>query len=159
MITALRNKAVDVVPTIEPAATQMIDMGVAHRLASAQDVVPWLQDTFFVTSAAFERSHPKAVVGFLKAYLRAAQEIVANGPQWKPEYVDVLVRWSGIPAKVFTQIPGLPYYGQFGKIDLDSLARQEALWLSLGLVSEKVDPASLVDSSAIDEARTERGIQ
>ncbi|HUZ74954.1 MAG TPA: ABC transporter substrate-binding protein [Stellaceae bacterium] len=159
MVTALRNKAVDVLPTIEPTATQMVNAGLAHRLASEQDVVPWFQDVFFVSSAKFIREHPSAVVGFLKAYLRAAQKIVANGPNWAPEYVDALTRWSGIPAKILKSVPGVPYYGQFGTIDVASLAREEVMWRSMGVITAKVDPATLVDSSAIDEARKELGIR
>lgn len=159
MVTALRNKAVDVLPTIEPAATQMIKAGLAHRLASEQEVVPWFQDVFFVSSAKFIRAHPKAVVGFLKGFLRAAQEIVSHGPSWQPEYVDVLTRWSGIPAKILQSVPGVPYYGQFGTIDVASLGRQEAVWQAMGVITAHVDPASLVDSGPITEARREMGIR
>jgi NitT/TauT family transport system substrate-binding protein len=159
MVTALQNKAVDVLPTIEPTATQMVDAGLAHRLASEYEITPWLQDTFIVSSAAFVQAHPAAVVGFLKAYLRAAQEIVAHGPRWTPEYVDILVRWSGLPADILSKVPGVPYYGQYGTISMDSLARQEAMWTTLDLVKQHVDPAAIVDTSLIDQARKDMGIR
>lgn len=158
MVTAFRNKAVDVLPTIEPIAAEMVEAGLAHRLASDQDITPWIQNTYFVSSQSFVRAHRAAVVGFLKAYLRAAREIVAQGPNWTPDYVDVLTRWSGIPADILRKVPGVPYYGQLGTIDIDSLARQEELWMKLGLVTERVEPTSIVDSSAIDAARSALGI-
>jgi NitT/TauT family transport system substrate-binding protein len=159
MVMALQNKAADVLPTIEPTASQMVEAGIAHRLVSDGDITPWIQNTYFVSSQKYVREHRAAVVGFLKAYLRAAQEIVTHGPHWAPEYVDTLTRWSGIPADILSKVPGVPYYGQLGTIDVDSLARQEDLWMKLGLVKARVEAASLIDSSAISEARKEMGIK
>lgn len=159
MIAVFRNKAVEVMGTIEPSATQLVDQGLAHRLASENDVVPWLQDSFFVSSSNFMRAHPQAAVKFLKGYLRAAREVVANGPKWMPEYTEILHRWSGLPQDVINKVPGVPYYGQFGRIKEDSLAREEKLWQSFGDVKKWVNPSELVDTSAIVEARKEMGIQ
>lgn len=158
MVAVFRNKAVDVMATIEPRATQMVEDGLAHRLASENEIVPWMQDSFFVSSAKFMKAHPQAAVKFLKGYLRAAREIVANGPKWMPEYTNILHRWSGMPKDVIDKVPGVPYYGQFGRVKEKSLAREERLWQKFGDVKKWVDPSKIVDTSAIVEARKEMGI-
>jgi len=157
-IAALRNKAVDAIGTIEPFATIIEDQGLGKKLASDQDIVPWFQESYFVASAAYIDKHRDAATRFFKAYLKAAQEINAAGPKWTPEYLKELAKWTQLPEAEIAKVPGPPYYGQFGTINADSIARQEDYWVSIGVVKQKVDTNSLIDPSVITAARAQAGL-
>jgi len=158
-IAALRNQAVDVLTVVEPIATLMQTQGLAVKLASDQDVIPWLQATYFIASAKYIHDHPTVVSAFLKGYLRAARDVtVANG-QWTPELLHEVVKWSKQPEADIAKVPGPAYVGQLGAINRVSLARQQDYLVDIGEVKQKTDPDALIDEGPLNAARHELGIQ
>jgi hypothetical protein len=55
-------------------------------------------------------------------------------------------KWSGQDRSVFAAIPG-PTYPGVGKINPDSIRRQQNLWLSIGMMKTPVPIGALVDES------------
>jgi NitT/TauT family transport system substrate-binding protein len=154
---AFRNKAVEVMTSVEPLVSEMVVQGLATRLTSAEKVMPWFQESFFAAPAAWVDKNHATTVRYLKAYLRAAKEVVDNGPRWNPQFAEILARWTEIPMATINGIAGPPYYGSLGVIRVESLAKQQVFWAEQGFVAETIDPASLVDHRDLDEARRQLG--
>jgi ABC-type nitrate/sulfonate/bicarbonate transport system substrate-binding protein len=152
-LAALQNKAVDVLSSVEPTVGELVDQGLAVRLASSVDVMPWFQESYLAGSSDWLSKHQQAVASFLKAYLHAAKDITDNGPKWNPEHAQILSNWSKVPVANITRLPGPGYVGQYGAIRPEALARQQVFWASEGLVKTQVEPASIFDSSYLDQAR------
>jgi ABC-type nitrate/sulfonate/bicarbonate transport system substrate-binding protein len=154
---ALQNKAVDVVASVEPEATAIVDKGVGVRLVTTQDVIPDLQNGFLVASADYIKTNRATVVRFLKSCLLTEQEIVKNGTSFTPDVVTILQRWTELPLDLVQKLAP-PYFGQYGMINVKALKDQQAYWQSKNLLPEKVDVESMIDSSMLTEARAELGI-
>jgi NitT/TauT family transport system substrate-binding protein len=157
-LAGLRNKSVDALAGIEPIVTQIVAQNVGIRLLSTQDVIPWFQESFFIASEKYLKSNRSAATRFLNAYLRAAKEINEAGGKWTPEFIAIVARWSQLPEAAISQIPGPAYYGQFGAINTDSLSRQQDYFASINQVKQKIDPATIVDASIINDARRQAGM-
>ena len=157
-IAALRNRSVEVLAAADPVATVLETQGFGMKLASDQDVAPWLQISFLIASEKYVQDHRATVTAFLKAYLRAAKDIDASGGKWTPELLHELTTWTKISEADLKRIPGPPYYGQFGTISKVSLARQQDYLAGLGQVKNKIDIDSLVDDAPLMAARNEMGI-
>jgi NitT/TauT family transport system substrate-binding protein len=150
-LSALHNKAVDVQGLPEPIATQLQVQGLAHKWIALSDVAPWFKEGFIAASAGFARDHHDALVRFMQAYLRAAQDIRRANGKWTPELVASTAKWTQLPESTIRQIPGPAYPGD-GSIDNASVAHQEDFWHQRGLVANVVPPGAFIDTSALREA-------
>jgi NitT/TauT family transport system substrate-binding protein len=150
-IAAFRNKAVDVQGVPEPIATELQEQKLGHKWISLSTVAPWFNDGFVAASATFARDHHVALVGFLRAYLRAVREIERAHGTWTPELVTSVAKWTQLPPSLIRQVPGPAHAGN-GHIDISSLAKQENFWIKRGLVPAFVPPGDIVDTSALREA-------
>lgn len=151
--TALRNHAVDVQAAVEPTATELEREGLGHKWLSYNDAVPWFQDVYLGASPAFARDHHDAIRRFLIAYLRAAQDVDRSGPGWSPKMAAEVAKWTQLPLATIMQVPGPPYVGQLGSVDLPSLERVQTFWVNRGLVKTATPLNDLLDLTALDEAR------
>jgi len=158
-IAAFKNKAVDVQAAVEPIVTMLEARGLAKRWKSYKDAVPWFQETYFAASPAFLKSNSEAAKRFLAAYLKGAQDVNASGGKWTPALLDTLAKWSKLPKKILTRIPGPAYVGYFGKIDVAAIERQQEIWLKHGAVKRKVDVKAIIDTSFLEAARKQAGIK
>jgi ABC-type nitrate/sulfonate/bicarbonate transport system substrate-binding protein len=147
-LPALRNKQYDAMSVTEPLATEFQKMGVAHRWLSYQDVIPSFQSAYLAIGPAFARDHHDAAVRFVRAFMRACRDIAASNGKWTPELIDSESKWSGLDRSAFAAIPGPAYPGD-GKIDIDSIRRQEQLWLALNMLQKKVPIDALIDDSYV----------
>ena len=147
-LPALRNKQYDAMSVPEPIATQFEKLGAAHKWLTFQDVLPSFQTAFLALSPAFARDHHDAAVRFVRAYMRACRDIAASNGKWTPELIDSEAKWSGQERDVIAAIPGPAYPGS-GKIDIDSIRRQEQLWLSLNMLQKSVPIPALIDNSLL----------
>lgn len=150
---ALRNHAVDVQATVEPTATDLERQGLGHKWLSYADAIPWFQDVYFGASPTFARDHHDAIRRFLIAYLRAAQDVDRSGPGWTPKMAAEVAKWTQLPLATIMQVPGPPYVGQLGSVDLPSLERVQTFWVNQGLVKTATPLNDLLDLTALDEAR------
>jgi ABC-type nitrate/sulfonate/bicarbonate transport system substrate-binding protein len=156
---ALRNKAVDVTSGAEPVCTQMQVEGLTHKWLTFQDVVPGLQGAFLTTSAAYLKDHRDVVKRFLLAFLKAERDLKRTNGKWTPAVAATMASWSGLPIATIELVPGPPYTGQFGLIDIDSIITQEQFWLAEGSVKQRVSATDLIDISVLTEARRELGMK
>jgi ABC-type nitrate/sulfonate/bicarbonate transport system substrate-binding protein len=117
-----------------------------------------MQESFLVASAAYVKAHPATVRDFLKAYLRGALEVTGSGGKWTPELLDEVAKWSGLPKQEIAKLAGPTYVGQLGTISPESIAREEDYFAGLGLVTTKIDVASLIDDGPLKAARKELNI-
>jgi NitT/TauT family transport system substrate-binding protein len=145
-LPALRNKQYDAMSIPEPIATQFEKLGIAHRWLSYQDVLPSFQTAYLAISPQFAKDHHDAAVRFVRAFMRACRFVASTNGKWTPELIDSESKWSGLDRNAIAAIPG-PTYPGLGKIDVDSIRRQEELWLSLKMLQKSVPIAALIDDS------------
>jgi NitT/TauT family transport system substrate-binding protein len=130
-LAALRNNAVDALSAVEPIASQLVKQGLGVRLVSPSHVLPWYPSGYYVTSADYLRKNRPLTVGFLRAVVKAQQEILKVGPVWTPELVKVLSDWSRMSPDDVKTIPTPPYYGKLATPDPARLVAEQEFWASL----------------------------
>ena len=151
--SALRNHAVDVQAAIEPTATAIEREGLAHKWLSSSDSVPWYQDVVLAASPAFVQTQHDALKRFLTGYVQALQEINRSGPTWTPKLAAIVAKYSQLPLATINQIPGPTYVGDLGAVNMASLERVQQFWVTQGLVQTPEPLNSILDLSALNEAR------
>jgi NitT/TauT family transport system substrate-binding protein len=154
-----RNKAMDVITMVEPIVGRLVSEGLAVRWKPSYEVVPWFQESYLAANPKFLAEKRGVTKRFLKAYLKAVQEITAANGKWTPDTLAAVVKWSKFPKEVIEAIPGPQHVGQMGSIDLPSIERQQKLWMEAGMVKEKRPLGEMVDTSIIEEVRKEMGIK
>lgn len=152
-ISALTNKAVDVMGLPEPFATAVQAQHLAHKWLGMDDVAPWFHETFIAASVPFARDHHDAAVRFMRALLHAANDVKAANGHWTPEFVTLVAKYAQLPEATVRQIPGPANPGD-GQIDLDSVLRQEDFWRARGLVQTRVPASSIIDFSVLRDVGT-----
>jgi NitT/TauT family transport system substrate-binding protein len=157
-LPAMRNKQFDAMSIPEPIATAFEKQGIAHRWLSYQDVLPDFQTAYLAISPVFAKEHHDAALRFVRAYMRACRDIAAAKGKWTPDMIESEAKWSGQNRSVFEAIPG-PTYPGVGKINPDSIRRQQELWLTIGMMKKPVPIAALIDESYARIARASLGMK
>lgn len=152
-VAAYTNKAVDVSPAFEPMATELQRERLAHKWISTHDIMPDYQQLYLGASAAFIRSRQDVIVRFLTGMLQGAREIDAAGGKWTPALARTLATWSEQSEADVTLVPTPAYVGQYGRINVSSVALQQAFWVSQDLVKTPVATTAIIDSSMLGAAR------
>jgi NitT/TauT family transport system substrate-binding protein len=152
-VAVLRNKALDAVAVVEPAATLIESQGLGHKWMSSREIAPWYQASYVATSATFAAQHRDALARFIAAYTKACRYVAQANGKWTPELIDEVVKWTEMPQDVVAQIPGPGYPGGLAPISPDSVERTQALWLSEGLIAKSAPVGGLIDASFSDAAR------
>jgi ABC-type nitrate/sulfonate/bicarbonate transport system substrate-binding protein len=155
MIAAMRNQAIDLGTTIEPTATYMVEGGEAARFASTQDIMPNTQTGFVLASAKYLADNAAAVTAFLRASVRAQDEIRKSGPHaFSPDVQKTLAAWQQRPLAEMANLQ--PPYFDIGPVRPDSIEVPEEFWFSQGLPKNKVATATMIDNSLIAAAGKKR---
>jgi NitT/TauT family transport system substrate-binding protein len=158
-LAAMKNGSYDAISAVEPIASVLVKQGYAVRLVSSGDVESWQPQSCFIASAAYVSKNRPAVVGFLKAVLRAERDIVQAGPHWTPLTLKTMTHWSGLTADDVRVVPSPAWYGAYGYLNSDWIRAEQDFWVSLGLVKEKVDVAAMIDETPIADARRQLGFR
>jgi ABC-type nitrate/sulfonate/bicarbonate transport system substrate-binding protein len=151
--SAFRNKAIDIQGLTEPAATELEQQGLGHKWIPIHAVLPGYQEVYFVVSAAFLRDHREAVRRFLIGYLKGAAIVNASGGKWTPALISTAAKWTTLPEATLRKVPGPPYFGDFGDVNITALQRVVDFYVEQGLVPHSVPAANMVDTSILFEAR------
>ncbi len=154
-----RNKAVDVMALAEPIAGRIAAEGLAVRWKASNEVMPWFQESYLAATTKFLTEKRDVTKRFLAAYLKGAQAVTAAGGKWTPELAGMVAKLAKLPVEDILKIPGPQHVGQYGKIELGSIARLQDIWIAEGMVKTKTPLADLVDTSIIDEVRKDLGIR
>jgi NitT/TauT family transport system substrate-binding protein len=128
---ALQNKSIDGAMLGEPFTTLGEDQGLVRVLA--EDFVNGDQPTAVYWNRDWAKKNPELSAGFLKAYLRAVKDLESGGWQ-DPAVLAILEKYTNVPADVIKRA-SRPYNDPEGKLDLDSLRRQETFFRSQGLLT------------------------
>ena len=81
-LIAMKNKAVEFTLTPDPFATQMVEEGVAVKLATVDQFYPDAQQTVLIYGSKFIKDRPSVAQRFMDAYIRGIRAYVgglANG--------------------------------------------------------------------------------
>jgi NitT/TauT family transport system substrate-binding protein len=151
-LAALRNKAVDVQGVPEPVATDFQEQKLAHKWLGLSAIAPWFNEGFLAASSPFVRDHREALVLFMTAYLRAADDIMRASGIWTPDLVGSAAKWMQISEDTIRKISSPAYPGD-GQINLTAVGRQQEFWHQRGLVNAPVPPAAIVDATILRDAR------
>jgi NitT/TauT family transport system substrate-binding protein len=158
LLPAMKNKLYDVLGVQEPLVTVAEKQGLAHRWLGYQDIIPSYQSAYIASSATFAKNHRDALQRFMVAYLKACRDIDATGGKWTPEMIDTIVKWSGQPREVIAAIPG-PAFPGLGTVNVDSINRQQQMWIAQKMLDKPVPVAETVDTSFLTSARKTLGIK
>lgn len=159
VIPLFRNKAIDAMSIVEPIAGALETEGLAVRWKPAYEVLPNYQEAFLAANPKFLAEKRDVVKRFLLAYLKGAKDVTAGGGKWTPDMRAAMKKYGKMSDEVIDKIPGPQHAGQMGKIEYESIQRQQDIWIAEGLVKVKTPLKELIDTTIIDEIRKEQGIQ
>ena len=157
-VAAYTNKAIDASPAFEPMATELERQRLAHKWISTHDIIPDYQQLYLAASAAFVQTHREITVRFLAGFLAGARDVDGARGRWTPSLVSTLATWSEQPEADVLLVPSPAYAGEYGRINLSSVAMQQAFWVAQGLVKAPVAVPAIVDSSMLAAARRQMKI-
>lgn len=143
-VEALRNKAADVLGGPEPQVTEIQGMGLGHVWISFSTVAPWYQLEYLGASAKFAQDHPDLIRKFLRAYVRANDDVLKSNGKWTPYLLDEAVKWSKLPVDVLRNLGGPIYPSDRGSVSMDSLTRIQQFWVGEKLVTIPLDVNNVV---------------
>jgi ABC-type nitrate/sulfonate/bicarbonate transport system substrate-binding protein len=156
-LEALRNHAADVLGATEPAASQLEAQGAGHRWLSFATVAPWYQLEYIGASAQFAKDHPDVLRRFLRAYVRANDDVLKSNGKWTPALLAEAAKWSQLTPEVLRAVSGPIYPSLHGEINFDSLARIQAFWVAEKLVSAPVDVRNVSNVTLLHEVQRSLG--
>lgn len=149
-VTALDSGALDAAIVGEPVATKAEQDGLAVRLLS-DFPVQGIWPTMVFGNQDWLQANPAAAVGFVRAYLRAANDLNTNFND--PMNLAIINKYTQVPADLIAESVK-PVYSTDGKIDLDSLNELQTFFGDRGLLdySDPIDPATVVDAQYVEKA-------
>lgn len=151
---ALQRQDVDAALLGEPLVTDLVERGVAARLAS--DFVDGLQPTYLYTRFDVLEARRDDLVHFLMAYLRACDDLESGDPRrgWgSPATVRVVSRFTDVPDTEVEEAMH-PRYEPQATFHDGSLERLYEFFISRGAIEPipNFKPASLIDPEPASEA-------
>lgn len=154
-VTALDSGALDAAIIGEPIATKAEQDGLAVRLLS-DFPVQGIWPTMVFGNENWLMSNPDAAVGFVRAYLKASNDLNINFND--PLNLAIINKYTKVPADLIAESVK-PEYSTGGSIDLASLIQLQTFFGSRDLLDydTPLDPASLVDTQYVDKAREGSG--
>lgn len=153
LVAAFQNGSHDVIGMTEPLVSRLEDEGFGTRWVSYSDIMPWFQETYLATSAAYAEENPEAIERFLRAFLRGVEVIAAAEGEWTDDLIRIQAEYTGTDPEIVGNIAGVSYFGQFGEINTDSLQTQLDFWISDGLVQEAFPIEDIVDTGPLTRAQ------
>jgi NitT/TauT family transport system substrate-binding protein len=154
MLVAFSNKAIDAGVASEPISTQIVDKGVAVRLANSADFIGNQTGSFLAYGPSFLNRTDDVPYRFMSAYLRGFHDYVnavQSGKMTNPDDLAIVSKWTKIPAETIATVP-VPPPAADARIDVADLNRQQDFWKSQGMVQTGVDLSKLVDYKYLDAA-------
>jgi NitT/TauT family transport system substrate-binding protein len=160
MVLAYANGSVDAGVVIEPFAARIEQMGTAVRWQGSADFYGNQQIAVIIYGPSFMNDRPEVGRRWMTAYLRGVRDFnEAFGPkrQGRDGVVDILIKHTAIKDRdVYDQMrpPGLD---PDGKVQVQAIRDDLAYYEQVGLVRERVDVATVLDSSYADYAVQQLG--
>lgn len=136
IIPALANGSVDASWTIEPISTAISSEGIGKEILDV-DYHAGTELGMIIFNAAFTDENPDAVVAFVSAFLKAAQELVDGG--WDdPEIQAIVAEYTNLPVETLTSL-ALTEVDLSGAIDWENVREQEQFFRDHGSLEYEGD--------------------
>lgn len=129
IIPALTNGSVDASWTIEPISTAVEAEGIGQEIFD----VSYHAGTelgMIIFNTEFTDEHPDAIVAFLKAFLKSANEL-ADGGWDDPEIQEIVAEYTNLPVETLTSL-ALSETDLTGAIDWENVNEQEQFFRERG---------------------------
>lgn len=152
MTVAFANKGIDAGVASEPIGTQIVQKGLAVRLANSADFIGNQTGSFLAYGPSFLNRTDDVPNRFMGAYLRGYRDYVTalkDGKMTNQDDLAIVSKWTKIPAETIALVP-VPPPPPDARVDLADLIRQQDFWKSQGVVPAGVDLNKLVDYKYLD---------
>ena len=160
---ALENKAVDAALPTEPAASEAVKRGSAVRIIGDDEIYPNHQLAAIFYAGQFITKKPDAAQRFMRAYIRGARDYadaVVNGKlsgAKGEEMIAILTASSQIKDPEIYRTITAANIDPDGKLGIESLKEDLAIFTKEGLIEGKVDINKVIDSSFAEAAVAQLG--
>jgi len=162
MATALANGSIDVALPIEPFVTHIVEQGVGVIWKRDDEVVPGHQVAVVLYSPKFIETKPELAHKFMLAYLKGARDyndaFVKKDAMKRRDVVQILIRNTPVKDPALYDKMVMPGIDPNGRVNLESLARQQEWFVAKGAQKTKVDLSKAVDTEFVDSAVRVLGI-
>lgn len=153
--SAFANKKVDAGGATEPSRTIIVEQQQsAVMLMHDYDVDPGAQTAAILFGPDFARS-PQAVP-FITAYLQGVRTyndgFVKKDPAARAKAIDALVKHTSVKDRALFDRMSIQGLDPDGKLNQQSMAEQQEFWVSHQEQQQKVDVATVVDTSYVKSA-------
>jgi NitT/TauT family transport system substrate-binding protein len=149
--SALAGRTVEASLTIEPFVTRIVDQGVGTLYERIDALLPGIQIAAVLYAGPFAQGNPDAARRFMLAYLRAVRDYndaFARGDAAKRQAtIATLAQHTPVKDIALYDRMAMPGLHPDGRLNLDSLADAQDLWLAEGLQQARLDLAAVVDDS------------
>ena len=160
---ALENKAVDAALPTEPAASEAVKRGSAVRIIGDDEIYPGHQLAAIFYAGQFITKKPEAAQRFMRAYIRGARDYAdaivdgrLSGAKGE-EMIAILTASSQIKDPEIYRTITAANIDPDGKLGIESLKEDLAIFTKEGLIEGKVDINKVIDTSFAQAAVRELG--
>ena len=160
---ALENKAVDAALPTEPAASEAVKRGSAVRIIGDDEIYPNHQLAAIFYAGQFIKNKPEAAKRFMRAYIKGARDYadaIVNGKLTGPkgeEMIAILTAMSQIKDPEIYRSIAAANIDPDGKLGVESLKADLAIFAKEGLIEGKVDIDKVIDTSFAEAVVKELG--
>ena len=150
-LTALQDGAIDASVTIEPFLTRILDLGMAGVYQRIDQLYPGYQIAEVIYSGQLVQAHADVARRFMIAYLRGVRfynDAFDRGDTTKRQAtIASLIQHTPVKeAGLYDQMV-MPGLDPDGRMNLDSLGKDQDFWLASGLQEERVNLSQVADPS------------
>ncbi|HLG70004.1 MAG TPA: ABC transporter substrate-binding protein [Chloroflexota bacterium] len=152
---ALSNKALDAGSASEPLSTQIIQKGIAVKLANSADYIGNQTASFIAFGPSFLNRTDDVPVRFIRAYLKGFADYATaakDGKITNQADLAIISKWTKVPAETIASSPIVPPPTD-SRVDLADLQRQQDFWQKEGIVKNPVDLSKFVEYKYVDAAK------
>jgi ABC-type nitrate/sulfonate/bicarbonate transport system substrate-binding protein len=154
MTTAFRNGSLDGAVQVEPTATASVELGVAVRWHTADELAPGLVTSTWIYSPVFADQRPEVGWRFMVGLLRGTRDYtnaVDRGID-REAVIETLIRNTPLKDRGLYDRSILPGLAPDGYLNADALQHDLGWYVQQGYVSEGLTARRLLDNQFVDYA-------
>ena len=158
-IAALKGKAIDGAVANEPFVTTMVNMGLAAKVKSADQIAPNEQVAIIMYSQKFIERSPEIAKKFMVAYLKGVRDYfdAISKNKDKDEIIRIILKHTGGGNPKDYEEMSWTYINPNGYVDSKALLTEEQWELENGFIKSLVPIEKVVDNTFVDYAVKQLG--
>jgi NitT/TauT family transport system substrate-binding protein len=162
-LVAMKNKAVEFTLTPDPFATQMVEEGVAVKLATVDQFYPNAQQTVLIYGSKFIEDRPDTAQRFMDAYIRGVRAYVsglANGRiagKNADQVIASLIKHGREKNAALLKKIVPVWTDPNGSLNVASVKKDFDFLREKGFITGSVNPAELIDNTFVAVADEKLG--